>query len=77
MYKFITLIEQQDSENHLTEKDNLDFFSKGVFNPNNISISSIPAELKTIGNEKLENMKKGEKLHLTEISRKTFIIEKQ
>ena len=76
MYKFITLKTEQYSENHLTEKDNISFFNQGFFDPNNISISSLPPEFTIIGNDKLENMKKGEKIHLTEITKTTFIVEK-
>jgi len=77
MYNFKTLIRNQYSENHLEEKDNIDTFFVGNYNPKEPLKSEIPTELRTLGETKLEAMKKGEIITVTEVTTKTFILEKE
>ena len=79
MYKFNILVKTKDSKNHLdkTNLKNIDVFRKGIYDPNNIEESDLPELLKEIGNNKLENLKVGEKVYKTEITIKTIEVTKE
>lgn len=79
MYKFNILVKIKDSKNHLDKTDikNIDAFKKGIFKPDNIEESDLPDLLKEIGNNKLKNLKVGEKIYKTEITIKTIEVTKE
>jgi hypothetical protein len=75
-YNFTTLIKHESSENHLEINGEIDQIHKGIYDSNNLQHSSLPRQIRQVGNEKLNKMKKGEVIYLTESTTKTFILEK-
>ena len=76
-FNFTTLTKHESSENHLSIEQDVDAFSKGNYDSDNLQDSTLPWEMRKIGNEKLSKMKKGDTIYITQNTIETFILQKE
>ncbi len=76
-FKFTRLTKHESSENHLGTEQDVDTFSKGNYNSEDLENSTLPYEIKRVGNKKLMRMKKGNTIVITQNTIETFILQKE
>jgi hypothetical protein len=75
-YNFTTLIKHESSENHLEINGEIDQIHKGIYDSNNLQHSSLPQQMRQVGNEKLNKIKKGDRILVTKNTIETFILQR-